>query len=113
MDMCDCLKPYTESISNKGQRVLNDAAVFDDYDEIENAISDHFTFNSDDEDSNILERAMDDGYEICANIMGRKYRYFFESIEEEDEAEMLDLYFNKLTVDYDCGITKVISILVN
>lgn len=112
MDMCDCLKTYTDSISKKGQRVLNDAAVFDDYDEIEKAISVRFTFDSDNEDTKLLERTMDLGYETCSDLISDKYQEFFDSIKEEDEEELMGLYFRKLTEEYDCGIAKVITILV-
>lgn len=112
MDMCDCLKKSTDSISKKGQRVLNDAAVFDDYDEIEKAISVHFTFDNDQEDSKLLERAMDVGYEKCYDLIDFKYRDFLATIKSENEEEILDLYFRKLKEEYDCGIAKVITILV-
>lgn len=112
MDMCDCLKTYTDSISKKGQRVLNDAAVYNDYDEIENAISVHFTFDNDHEDSKTLERAMDVGYEKCYDLIDLKYRDFLATIKSGNEEEILNLYFRKLTEEYDCGIAKVITILV-
>lgn len=112
MDMCDCLKTYTDSISKKGQRVLNDAAVYNDYDEIENAISVHFTFDIDHEDSKNLEHVMDVGYEKCYDLIDFKYRDFLATIKSENEEEILDVYFRKLTEEYDCGIAKVITILV-